>query len=50
MNDLLSRVMQKKAYYVSTISVQMVKKICPLADKVFENEIRKKANTDALAR
>jgi len=33
----------KKSYYMSTISAQMVTKICPLADKVFQNEIRKKA-------
>jgi len=40
----------KKTYCVSTISVQMVTKICPLPDKVFENEIRKKAHTHALVR
>jgi hypothetical protein len=40
----------KKTHYLSTISAQMVTKICPLADKVFENEIRKKAHTDALVR
>jgi len=40
----------KKTYCVSTISADTVAKICPLTDKVFENEIREIARTDALVR